>query len=694
MGASAAEPVGTLEVALAHAARLLDSNPAQAAEQAAEILAVAANHPIARLVLGTARQRVGDAAGALHVLEPLAREQPNAAAVHLALGIAQSEVGRVADGIASLRRVLRLNPELPTAWRLLADCHDAVGQPAEADQARARFIRSANQDPRLMEAAGALCSNELATAERLLRAHLLQQPTDVAALRMLAEVAARLRRYADAHVLLEHCLELAPSFDAARHNFAVVLYRQGKSAAALPEIQKLLAKEPRNPGYRSLAAAILAGIGEYAESIHVYEAVLKEFPHQSRIWMSYGHSLRTAGRGGECVAAYKRAIALEPTLGEAYWSLANLKTTRFSDAEVETMRTALARNDLSDDNRLHFEFAIGKALEDKSLFDESFGHYERGSAIRRKRHTYRAEETSAFVRRSKALYAREFFAARAGAGAAAADPIFIVGLPRAGSTLLEQILASHSLVDGTMELPDIPTISMELEEREQPGSAGRYPEIMASQTADELRALGERYLASTRIHRKTARPFFVDKMPNNWQHIGLIELILPNAKIIDARRHPLACCFSAFKQHFARGQSFSYSLEDLGRYYRDYVEYMAHIDTVLPSRVHRVYYERTIEDTETVVRDLLAYCGLPYEEGCLRFYENDRAVRTASSEQVRRPIFREGVDHFRNYEPWLGPLKEALGPVLDLYPAIPDFSACLSSIDCERLQMYVGEIST
>jgi tetratricopeptide (TPR) repeat protein len=673
MGASAAEPVGTLDVALAHAARLLESDPAQAAQQAVEILSVVKNHPIARLLLGTARQRTGDSAGALEVLEPLAREQPSAASVHLELGVARAEAGRLSEGIASLRRALQLNPELPAAWRLLADCHDAAGQAAEADQARARFIRSANQDPRLMEAAAALCNNELAIAERLLRAHLLQQPSDVAALRMLAEIAARLRRYSDARLLLERCLELAPSFDAARHNYAVVLYRQGKAGAALPQIQALLAKEPRNPGYRNLAAAILAGIGEYAESIQVYEAVLKDFPDQPKIWMSYGHSLRTAGRQEDCIAAYRRAIALEPTLGEAYWSLANLKTSRFSDAEVEAMRAALARSDLSDDDRLHFEFATGKALEDKALFADSFGHYERGSDIRRKRNRYRADETSAFVRRSKALYTPEFFAAHAGSGSSASDPIFIVGLPRAGSTLLEQILASHSLVDGTMELPDIPAISMDLEDGEVLGQAGRYPEVMTSQTPDELRALGERYLASTRIHRKTARPFFVDKMPNNWQHIGLIQLILPNAKIIDARRHPLGCCFSAFKQHFARGQSFSYSLEDLGRYYRDYVEYMAHIDTVLPGRVHRVYYEQTIEDTGTVVRDLLAYCGLPYEEGCLRFYENDRAVRTASSEQVRRPIFTDGIDHWKQYENWLGPLKNALGPVLDLYPAIPEF---------------------
>ena len=671
---SAPEPVGTLDVALAHTARLLEKDPALAAEQAGEILKAVPGHPPAQLMLGIARRVGGDSAAALEVLEPLASAQPNWAAAHMERGIALGEAGRAADAVAALRRAVQLKPDLPEAWRLLADHLDVIGDAAGADQARARFIKSATKDPRLMAAAAALVDNKLPEAEALLRAHLKQHETDIAALRMLAEVAARLRRYGAAQLLLERCLELAPSFDAARHNYAVVLHRQAKAGEALPHVERLLAREPRNPGYRNLQAAILAHLGDYSESIAVYEAVLREFPQQPKVWMSYGHSLKTARRLQDSVAAYRRAVGLEPTLGEAYWSLANLKTFRFSEADVQAMRQALCRDDLTQDDRLHFEFALGKALEDAATYEESFAHYAAGNALRRSLHGYRADEHSDFVRRSKALYTREFFAARAGAGAAAPDPIFILGLPRAGSTLLEQILASHSLVEGTMELPDIPAIARELDGRQERDDEPRYPQAVAELTPTDLRALGERYLAGTRIQRKTGTPFFIDKMPNNCQHVGLIQLILPNARIIDARRHPLGCCFSNFKQHFARGQGFTYDLGDLGRYYRDYVELMAHFDAVLPGRVHRVFYERMIEDTEAEVRALLSYCGLPFEEQCLKFYENERAVRTASSEQVRQPIFREGMDHWRHYEPWLGPLKEALGPVLDLYPAVPVFA--------------------
>ena len=526
-----------------------------------------------------------------------------------------------------------------------------------------------------MAAAAALVENKLPHAEALLRAHLKQHETDVAALRMLAEVAARLRRYPDAQLLLERCLELAPSFDAARHNYALVLFRQTHAAEALPQIERLLAKEPRNPSYRNMKAAVLAHLGDYSESLEVYEAVLKEYPEQPKVWLSYGHALKTAGRQDEGIVAYRRGIALLPALGEAYWSLANLKTFRFSDADVAAMRAALGRDDLAAEDRLHFQFALGKALEDRAAFEESFAHYETGSAIRRTLSPYEADETSGYVRRSKALLTREFFTERVGAGSPAPDPIFIVGLPRAGSTLIEQILASHPQVEGTMELPDIGRIARELAGRgPRDSDDARYPGIVASLTCEQLRTLGEQYLAQTRVQRKTVAPFFIDKMPNNIMHVGLIHLILPNAKIIDARRHPLGCCFSNFKQHFARGQSFSYALDDVGRYYRDYVELMAHFDAVLPGRVYRVYYERIIDDTEAEVRRLLDYCGLPFDARCLKFYETERAVRTASSEQVRRPIYREGIDHWKHYEPWLGPLKAALGPVLDRYPAVPDFA--------------------
>jgi len=667
------EPVGTVEVALAHAARLLESRPEQAAEQAGEILKAVPGHPAALLMSGAALRRTGDMAGALGVLEPLAQSQPNSAATQYELGLALGDSGRGEAAVAALRRAVALKPDMPDAWRALGDHLTAMGDADGADAAYARHIQSSTKDPRLLEPAAALCANRIAVAESLLRAHLKQFPTDVAAIRMLAEVAARLGRNADAEVLLTRCLELAPSFAAARHNYAIVLHRQNKSVEALQEVDRLLALEPRNPGYRNLKAAILARIGEYDQSIDIYAAVLKEYPGQAKVWMSYGHALKTAGRRADCIAAYRRSVELTPSLGEAWWSLANLKTFEFTPAEIGIMRKQLERSDLGDEDRFHFQFAVGKALEDAGDYARSFEHYAEGNRLRRAGITYDPQEMSSHVRRSKALFSREFFRQRTGFGAAAPDPIFIVGLPRSGSTLLEQILSSHPAVEGTMELPDIIAIARTLSGKRTKSEISQYPEAVASLSADECRALGDRYLSGTRVQRKTAAPFFIDKMPNNFAHVALIHMILPNAKIIDARRHPLGCCFSGFKQHFARGQNFSYSLEEIGRYYRDYVELMAHFDAVLPGRVHRVFYETMVDDTEAEVRRLLAYCGLPFEEACLRFYENERAVRTASSEQVRTPIFREGIDQWRHYEPWLGPLKSALGRVLDVYPSVPEF---------------------
>ncbi|HEV2272394.1 MAG TPA: sulfotransferase, partial [Steroidobacteraceae bacterium] len=508
-----AEPVGTLEVALAHASRLLATKPAAAAEQAHEILKVVPRQPQAMLILGLARSAAGDLDGS----------------------------------IDALTRAVSLRSDLPEAWLALADQLRTRGDAEAADRAYAHYIKAATRDPRLLGAAAALCENRIPEAEALLRAHLAQYPTDVAALRMLAEVAARLLRYSDAQRLLERCLELAPGFDAARHNYATVLNRQGRSAAALEQCARLVAKDPRNPTYRSLQAATSANLGDYADSIAAYESVLRDYPQQARLWMSYGHALRTVGKVPESIAAYRRALAIEPALGEVWWSLANLKTFRFSPGDVLAMREALAREDLAEEDRVHFEFALGKALEDATSFEESFTHYAMGNALRRGRHGYDPEEMARFVHRSKQLLTREFFAERAGAGAPARDPIFIVGLPRAGSTLIEQILGSHPLVEGTMELPQLPNIARKLAGPKQE-EEGTFLKRLAALSADELRALGEGYLAETRIMRKTDAPFFIDKMPNNCMYVGLIHLILPNAAIIDARRHPLGCCFSCFKQ--------------------------------------------------------------------------------------------------------------------------------------------------
>lgn len=668
---ASSEPVGTLETALAHTQRLMTSEPRLAAEQATEILKVVPGHPLATLLLGVAQRRSGDAAASQAVLEPLAQSQPNWAAAHYELGVTRGAQRDGEGAVAALRRAVSLKPEMPDAWRALGDHLTAIGDASGADDAYAQHIKFSTHDPRLMEAAVALCENRIPMAEQLLRKHLKQHPTDVPALRMLAEVAARLHRYPDAETLLERALELAPSFVPARHNYAIVLHRQHKAAAARTQADKLVADDPLNPSYRTLKAAIASSIGDYDTALELYSGVLAEYPQNARAWMSYGHALKTTKRQGECVQTYRKSIELAPHLGEAYWSLANLKTFKFAQADIEAMQTQLAQGKLTDADRLQFHFALGKAFEDAEQFAESFKHYAEGNRIRRAGVGYDADWNSEQMRRSKALYTPEFFAARAVQGASAADPIFVVGLPRSGSTLLEQILASHPLVEGTMELAVIVNIVREL------GGASRgsstYPQSIAELDADKLRALGERYLEQTRIYRRTDAPFFIDKLPNNFAHTGLIHLILPRAKIIDARRHPLGCCFSGYKQHFARGQHFTYNLDEIGRYYHDYVELMAHFDAVLPGRVHRVIYEQMVADTEGEVRRVLDYCGLPFDQRCLRFYENERAVRTASSEQVRRPIYREGVDHWRNYEPWLGPLKSALGSVLGHYPDVPEF---------------------
>ena len=523
-----------------------------------------------------------------------------------------------------------------------------------------RAISAGLNNPRLIEAALALHDNRLSEAEPLLRAHLKADPFDVAAIRMLAELAGRIGRYKDAETLLRRALELAPEFGAARANLATCLYRQNRPDEAIAELDLVLVDDPENVGHANLKAAALGRIGGFDEAIALYETVLAAAPHQPKVWMSYGHMLKTVGRQEDGIAAYRRALAIAPALGEVWWSLANLKTVKFTPEDVAAMQAALARSDISDEDRFHLDFALGKAFEDVRDHAAAFAHYNAGNALRRQSIVYDADETAAFVDRSIALYTRNFFAARAGQGCEAPDPIFILGMPRAGSTLVEQILASHSLVEGTSELPDIPALAR----------TEGYPESVAGLDAQALRTLGERYLERTRIQRKTDKPFFIDKLPNNWAHTPFIHLILPNAKIIDARRHPLGCCFSNFKQHFARGQAFSYSLDDMGRYYADYVRLMAHVDDMLPGRVYRVFYEAMVDDTEGQVRALLAACGLEFEESCLRFHETERAVRTASSEQVRRPIFRDGTEGWQGFEPWLDPLKQALGNTLSSYPGV------------------------
>ncbi|HEY2033787.1 MAG TPA: sulfotransferase [Rhizomicrobium sp.] len=667
------EQTGDLAAALAQAAKLLGPRPDLAVEQAREILKFAPGHAQALFILASALRMQGDTAQAREILERLVQALPNSADLRYEFGLALSDLGETRRAIKALAEATRINPKHAHAWRALGDEKTLAGDTAGADAAYARHIEASVNDPKLVEAAVALRENKLPIAERILRGFLKIHPTDVPAIRMLAEIASRLRRYDEAEKLLARALELAPGFIAARTNYASVLYRNSKPREAVAQMDILLVKEPRNPTYKVMKAAASSLLGEYDQAIDLFGQALKTHPDQPKAWMSYGHVLKTTGKVPESIAAYRKSIAQLPSLGEAYWSLANLKTFRFTAEDVVEMRAQLARKDIDDEDRFHLDFALGKALEDVGEYADSFEHYTRANALRRKSQPYSAEQNEKFTQRLKSVYTRELFEERKGAGSPAPDPIFIVGLPRSGSTLLEQILSSHSQVEGTMELHDVVQMTRELGRWAKKTDDDTYPEVVAELPPDRFAELGEEYLARTKVHRKLGRPFFIDKMPNNFLHIGFIHLMLPNAKIIDARRHPLGCSFSCFKQHFARGQAFSYDLADLGRYYADYVSLMMHYEAVLPGRIHRVIYEAMVADPETEVRRLLDYCGLPFEESCLRFHENDRAVRTASSEQVRQPIYRDATDHWQNFEPWLGPLKESLGPILSAYPGVPVF---------------------
>jgi len=623
-------------------------------------------------LLASALRRGGTPQAAVEVLEPLLNAQHEWAAAWFEYGASLSNLGRGDEAIDALLKAVKFQPEHPEAWRYLADHLLAIGDKEGGDRAYTRHVQCSTRDPMLREAAAAMVKNEVAIAERLLKRHLMKHPTDVPAIRMLAEVAVRCDRDADAEALLLRCLELAPSFAAARYNLAVILHRRNDPNAALIEVEKALEADPDSPSYRNLCAVILSRVGEYQRSIEIYSRLLEEYADNAKVWLSFGHVLKTAGQLQQSIDAYRKSLDLKPGFGESYWSLANLKTFRFSDDEIAMMHKELENPDIEGEDKWHIQFALGKAYEDAEDYERSFSHYGKGNALFRLRSSYEPDSNTRRVERLKNEFSRDFFAERSGTGCEARDPIFIVGMPLSGSTLLEQILACHSQVEGTTELPDMITMAKDLRGEANSEEIAVYASILKAKNADELRALGERYLETTRIHRKTEKPLFIDKMPNNFLHVGMIHLILPNAKIIDARRHPLACGFSNFKQYYAQGQAFSYGLQEMGRFYHDYVSLMAHFDEVLPGRIHRVFYEDTVSDTEQVIRDMLQYCGLEFEEACLRFYESDRPVRTASSEQVRQPIYQGGVEQWKHYEKWLEPLKDALGEVLVRYPEVPE----------------------
>ena len=440
---------------------------------------------------------------------------------------------------------------------------------------------------------------------------------------------------------------------------ALALHGQARFLESAAEVERLLVRHPRALPYLLLRAALLVEIADYDQAREAYEAILRTHPGDAKVWLSYGHVLKILGLRDKCVAAYRHGLALAPTSGDAYWSLANLKLTPFGSEDVAAMARLLEGEDVAPDSHAPLHYAYAKAIEDRGRYEDAFTHYSRGAALQRARFPWDAEANSDYVRRVIETFTSPFLARREGMGCKVSDPIFIVGLPRSGSTLVEQILSSHTQVEGLSERPQIMALARGL--TAAPGADQTpYPASLHLLEGAALRALGEAYLVGVAPNRREERPFFVDKFPTNFMHVGLIHLILPEARIIDVRRRPMDCCASLFRQYFAEGQAYSYDLSDLGRYYCDYAKLMAHFDALLPGRVLRITYEELVSQPEAEIRRLLEHCDLPFEAACLRPHETKRAVRTASSEQVRQPISRDGLDQWRNFEPWLAPLQRAL----------------------------------
>ena len=596
------------------------------------------------------------------MLAELERRHPGYSRVFQERGHCHVAMRSAEPAIEAFVRAVTLNPSLPASWNALQVLFRMAGRQADADNAAREAAKLANLPAEILTAYSMFADGEISAAEHVVRQYLLTHGNHIDGMRLLAQIGMKLDVVDDAELLLEQVLVLAPDYHAARYEYALALLNRHKHVRAREEMEKLLATDPSNRVYRTTRATICVGFGDYAQALPLYREILAETPNDPELHLSIGHALKTLGQTQDAIESYRAATAVRPQYGEAYWSLANLKTYRFMDAEIAGMRAWEAAN-VQPADRYHLCFALGKALEDRGEYAESFAFYERGNALKKTECRYRPEPLERNAQLQAAVCTREFFAARQGFGCPDPSPIFIVGLPRSGSTLIEQILSSHSRVEGTMELADIPRLVQDLRGREQTDSAPRYPGVLADLGAQEFMRVGEKYLDDTRLYRK-GKPFFIDKMPNNFRHLGLIHLLLPNAKIIDARRDPIACCFSNYKQLFASGQQFTYSIEDIARYYRMYAELMAHWNEVLPGRILRIQHEDVVDDLAGNVRRILDFCEIEFEPGCIEFYNTERAVHSASSEQVRRPIYREGVDQWRHYEPWLGPLKEALGPLV------------------------------
>ena len=615
-----------------------------------------------------AQRLLGAIPAALETLAGLERLHPRLSGLYQERGFCHVALRQAPQAIDAFLRGVHINPALPASWRMLERLYRMGGQADEAAAAAAHIAALEELPAEVVRATALFADGETGAAEQVIRAFLIEHGHHIEAMRLLARIAVSRDVLGEAQLLLEAVLDRAPDYHAARLDYTQVLIERHLYREAQLQAERLLAADRTNRSYRTLYALACVGLGLHERAVELYQDLLPGAAQPAEVHLSIAHSLKTLGRGAEAIAEYRRAAEARPGYGDAYWSLANLKTYRFEERELEQMRVAEAAISTATVDRYQLCFALGKALEDRGEYAQSFEYYARGNALKRAEVGYRPEPAELNTRRQIEVCAPALFARHRDAGVRAADPIFIVGLPRAGSTLIEQILASHSAVEGTHELAAVPRIVAELEACDADPSEGRYPAVLTEMTAEDYRRLGERYLSETRIYR-SGKARFIDKMPNNFRHVGLIHLMLPQATIIDARREPMACCFGIFKQLFAGGQEFSYRIEDIAGYYRTYLELMRHWDSVLPGRVLRVHYEDLVDDLPGNVRRLLEHCGLEFEPACLEFHKTERSVRTASSEQVRQPLYREGLVQWRRYEPRLAPLAAALGDALTGYRA-------------------------
>lgn len=644
---------------------LAKRRPDLAQLQAGEILKIYPNDINALFALGKALRQLQNLDKAITSLTKAVAIDNRFEQAHQELGLCFYDLGDLDNAKKSLITATKLNTKLAHSWMLLSEIHLANEDKPLAEQAFQYYLRSSTADPELLEAIEHSQHKRFAKAERACRSYLKRDPNNVSAIRLLAEIALQLNVFDDACKLLERCLELAPDFSLARLDYIRALNGQKKPLEALQQIDKLNAQEAKKQTTLMLKANCFTQLGDCQSAILIYEKLISAYQTNARVYTNYGHALKTDGRQQDAITAYRNAINLKPAMGEAYWSLANLKIFKFDDSDLTAMKNQLETKQTNITDTFHMCFALGKGLEDKTNYQASFKYYALGNKIKKHQEGYSADENHQDIKRQIDFFNTDFFHKTSGFGCQAADPIFIVGLPRAGSTLLEQIIASHSQVDGTKELPDITAMARRLGARKN--GVSQFPAILHTITAEQAHDLGQEYLASTQVQRQQA-PFFIDKMPNNFAFIGLIHTILPNAKIIDARRHPMDGCFSGFKQLFASGQRFTYGLTDIARYYQDYVAIMDHWDQVLPGKVLRVQYEEVVADLETQARRIMAHCELEFEPNCLNFHQTKRAVRTASSEQVRQPLYKSAVAHWRHYDQDLTELKLALGSILDRYP--------------------------